>query len=160
MLHRIRKYFVRHVKIDKSLKITIIMLGLIGIVDSSYLTYSHFLLHPLACFSNEVVKVNSCQVVTDSIYSTVLGVPLALIGMGYYITVTVLGALSFKEKYTYLLNLILPIASLSSLFSIRLIYLQVNVIGHLCYYCLLSALLSFIMLGIAFNLYQTIEEEI
>ncbi len=160
MLQSIRKYLIRHVKVDKSVKIAIIVLGLIGIWDTSYLTYSHFLLHPLACFSNEVVKVNSCQVVTDSIYSTVLGVPLALIGLGYYLTVTTLAALSFKEKYTYLLNLILPIASLSSLFSIRLIYLQVNVIGHLCYYCLLSALVSFILLGISFNLYQKIEADV
>ncbi len=160
MLQSIRKYLIRHVKVDKSVKIAIIVLGLIGIWDTSYLTYSHFLLHPLACFSNEVVKVNSCQVVTDSIYSTVLGVPLALIGLGYYLTVTTLSALSFKEKYTYLLNLILPIASLSSLFSIRLIYLQVNVIGHLCYYCLLSALVSFILLGISFNLYQKIEADV
>jgi len=156
MLQKIRGFFLRSVDIKKSFKIALIVIGLIGLSDASYLTYAHYKAHPINCF-NQVQEVNSCQVVANSIYSTILGVPISLLGMGFYLVIISIGALSlWKKDFTFLLNLLLPFSALAVLFSMRLTYLQVNVIGYICYYCLLSALLSVILLGLSWKIYNEV----
>lgn len=155
MLQKIRNFFLRSIKIKKIFKIAIIIIGLIGLTDSSYLTYSHYKANPINCFT-EVKQVNSCQVVAESAYSTILGVPISLMGMFFYLIVIFIGALSFKNDFTFLLNLLLPFSVIAVLFSLRLTYLQIYVIGYLCYYCILSALLSCILLGISWKIYNQI----
>ncbi|MFA6547933.1 MAG: vitamin K epoxide reductase family protein [Candidatus Magasanikbacteria bacterium] len=155
MLQKIRGFFLRFVDIKKSLKIAIIIIGLIGLTDASYLTYTHFSNNKINCFT-ETQKVNSCQVVADSAYSTILGVPISLIGMCFYLVVIAIGAISFQKDFTFLLNLLLPFSIIAVLFSMRLIYLQVYIIGYICYYCLLSAALSCTLLGISWKIYNKI----
>ena len=158
MLHKIRRFVLRSVDIKKSFKVAIIIIGLIGLIDSSYLTYAHYKAHPLNCFTKEIEKTSSCQVVTDSIYSTILGVPISLLGMCFYLVVISIGIMSYKKDYTFLLNLLLPFSALAVLFSLRLTYLQVYIIGYLCYYCILSATLACILLGISWKIYNQINE--
>lgn len=155
MLQKIRGFVLRAVDIKQSFKIAIIIIGLIGLADSSYLTYAHYKAHPINCFT-EVKQVNSCQVVADSIYSTVLGVPISLLGMCFYLVIIGIGISSFKKDFTFLLNLLLPFSALAVLFSLRLTYLQVYVIGYICYYCLMSAALSCALLGISWKIYNRI----
>ncbi len=140
--------------IENKWKHTLVSLSAVGLFDTSYLTYTHFKSQILNCLGFAVV--NGCQVVTESIYSTILGVPIALIGLCYYLFVIGVALLSYKHKYNFLLNSLLPLTALSSIFSLRLIYLQVNVIGYICYYCMLSAVISFILFGISYNIYQKI----
>lgn len=155
MLQKIRGFVLRTVDIKQSFKIAIIAIGLIGLADSSYLTYAHYKAHPINCFT-EVKQVNSCQLVADSIYSTVLGVPISLLGMCFYLVIIGIGISSFKKDFTFLLNLLLPFSALAVLFSLRLTYLQVYVIGYICYYCLISAALSCALLGISWKIYNQI----
>src|SRR3989339_70207 len=103
MLQKIRSFVLKSVNVKRSLKIAIIIIGLIGLLDSSYLTYSYFKANPINCFT-EVKQVNSCQVVADSIYSTVLGVPISLLGMCFYLVVIGIGVISQKRDFTFLLN--------------------------------------------------------
>ncbi len=155
MLHKIRRFILRSVDIKKSFKVAIIIIGLIGLMDSSYLTYAHYKAHPINCFT-EVKQINSCQLVADSIYSTVLGVPVSLIGMFFYLVVIGIGVISQKNDFTFLLNLLLPFSALAVLFSLRLTYLQVYIIGYICYYCILSAMLACTLLGISWKIYNQI----
>lgn len=155
MLQKIRGYVLRAINIKQSFKIAIIIIGLIGLADSSYLTYAHYKAHPINCFT-EVKQVNSCQLVADSIYSTILGVPISLMGMCFYLVIIGIGITSFKKDFTFLLNLLLPFSALAVLFSLRLTYLQVYVIGYICYYCLISAALSCALLGISWKIYNQI----
>ncbi len=155
MLQKIRGFFLQSVKIKQSLKIAILVVGFIGLADSSYLTYAHYKAHPINCFT-EVKQVNSCQLVADSIYSTVLGIPISLIGMFFYLVVISIGLISFRKDFTFLLNLLLPFSAVAVLFSLRLTYLQIYVIGYLCYYCIVSAFLSCTLLAISWKIYNQI----
>ncbi|MFA6424531.1 MAG: vitamin K epoxide reductase family protein [Candidatus Magasanikbacteria bacterium] len=153
MINKIRSYVLRSVHIKQSLKIAILIIGIVGLMDSSYLTYSHYEANPLNCFAN-AKAVNSCQVVADSAYSTILGVPISLMGMCFYLVIIAIGLASLKKDFIFLLNLLLPFSVIAVLFSLRLTYLQVYVIGYLCYYCILSALLSCALLGISWKVYN------
>jgi len=152
MFKVIRNFFHRPVKIEKSWKIALMVMAIIGICDTSYLTYAHYEDKILNCFGH--TQVNSCQVVAQSAYSTVLGVPISLIGLAFYIFVLTISWMSLKDKFTFLLNTLLPLSVLAFLFSIRLTYLQVYVIQSICYYCLISAFISIMLLLVSMVIYQ------
>lgn len=154
MLNAIKQFIYRQVIIDNKWKKAILALASIGLLDAGYLTYSHYRAEILRCFG--VTVVNACQVVTESIYSTILGVPVALIGLCFYLFVFIITLLSFKDKYNFLLNLILPVSALAMLTSLRFVYLQISVIGYICYYCMLSATLSLTLFIISAIIYKKI----
>lgn len=116
-------------------------LGILGLADSAYLSYSRFFGGEVAC-----VVTRGCATVAESEYSVFLGVPLAYIGVMYYVTIL---TLLYLHRYQELLLLTIVGAAMSLYF----IYIQAFVIGAFCIYCLFSAGLSFVLLGIATYLY-------
>lgn len=155
MLQSLKKILFHHPLLSARWKIAVLAIGIIGLLDSGYLTYGHYGNQGLACPA--VKEVNSCEIVATSSYSTILGVPLSLLGLGFYILIIVIGLVSFKEKYQFVLNFIIPLALVAWIFSFRLTYLQMFVIKSFCYYCLLSALLSTILLVIGIIMVKKIE---
>lgn len=155
MLQKLKHFFFHHPALSNSWKIAVIIIGLIGFFDSGYLTYSHYSNQEVACPT--VKEVNSCEIVATSSYSTMMGTPLALFGMGFYLLITAIGFISLKEKYQFTLNFITPLAFMAWVFSVRLTYLQMFVIKSFCYYCLLSALLSTILLALGVLMVKKIE---
>lgn len=156
MLNKIKEFIYRQVIIDAKWKKAILALASIGMLDAGYLTYSHYRAEILRCFG--VTVVNACQVVTESLYSTILGVPVAVIGLCFYAFVFTITFLSLRDKYNFLLNLILPVTALATLTSLRFIYLQVAVIGYICYYCMVSAALSITLFIISVIIYKKINK--
>ncbi len=156
MFETIKQLIYRPVIIDSKWKKGILALSSVGLLDTGYLTYSHYEAAILKCFG--VTVVNSCQVVTESIYSTILGVPVAVIGLAFYLFIFVTTILSFKSKYNFLLNLFLPLTGLAVLMSLRLVYLQISVIQYICYYCMLSATLSLLLFIISGIIYKKINK--
>lgn len=152
MFKFIRNFLKRPIKIERFWKMALIVMAIVGIADTSYLTYTRYENKILNCFGH--TQVNSCQVVAQSAYSTVLGVPISLIGLAFYIFVLTIAVMSLKDKFTFLLNTLLPLSVLAFLFSVRLTYLQVYVIESICYYCLVSALISVLLLMISMIIYQ------
>lgn len=60
----------------------------LGIVDAGYLTFEHYTSSAtLAC--SETSTIN-CLKVTTSSYATILGVPVAVLGLAYFLAMTVL----------------------------------------------------------------------
>ena len=68
---------------DRALRITMIVLAVIGLGVASYLTYVHYSGIPPLCSTTH----NTCLKVQTSIYSELAGVPVALIGLIGYLTI-------------------------------------------------------------------------
>jgi uncharacterized membrane protein len=75
----------------RTLRITMIVLTVIGIALASYLTYIHYSGAEPLCS----IKGNPCSQVQKSVYSKLAGVPVALIGLVGY--VLILGSLLMRE---------------------------------------------------------------
>ncbi|HET9475989.1 MAG TPA: vitamin K epoxide reductase family protein, partial [Dehalococcoidia bacterium] len=65
--------------------LALLVLSLPGMAASVYLTYSHYVDEPTVC-----AGIGSCEYVQTSEYSKVAGVPVALMGLGYFIAIAVL----------------------------------------------------------------------
>lgn len=124
----------------KILRITAIVLSLIGITDSTYLTVHYYTAEPVPC---DIVA--GCEAVLTSSYADFHGVPLAAFGVAAYLVALTLALLSLSGK-----RLIWTLFGLQTMimasFSGWLIYVQAKLIGAFCQFCLLSAATSFSLL--------------
>ena len=118
-----------------------IALSIGGIIDTSYLLYQHYKKKPLVCPMD-----HDCSVVTESKWSKVFFVRNEILGLSFYLLILIFLIISiilpnFSSKiYIFLLSLsIIGIA-----FSIFLVYLQIYKIRDYCFYCLISAFLTFL----------------
>lgn len=152
----------------KNLYRLILILALIGLADSGYLTYEHYTRVIPPCSVG--VFFSECGKVLTSPYSTFLGQPLSLWGIFHY---SILAAASFgflltgkprthdltvgarsdeqdivvrgKKIWRTILTIF---AILGLLTSIYFVYLQVAVLKAFCFYCLISAADSLIIFAI------------
>ncbi|MDZ4231196.1 MAG: vitamin K epoxide reductase family protein [Patescibacteria group bacterium] len=131
------------------LRLLLIVFSLGGLIDVAYLTFKHFEGGEVAC---GIIPGADCDLVLGSAYSEVLGVPLALLGALYYLTVLGLAGFYLKSKKHQFLQALLPLTALGFLFSVYLIYIQAFVLRAFCAFCLISALTSTVLLGITIAL--------
>lgn len=102
------------------------LLALAGILVSLYLTYTKFSNSKIIC------SFGNCNVVQNSEYSTLLGIPVSLFGGFYYFLIF---SLIFYKK-----NKVLLLATaLGFLYSMYLTYLEIFVIKAICQWCVISA---------------------
>lgn len=121
-------------------------LSVIGVVDSFYLTITHFTNKALVC-----TILEGCDVVLKSAYSSIGPVPTAALGIFFYIVVFygVLLALSGREgAVSSGIFALWIIGGFSA--SILFLYLQAFVIGAYCQYCLLSLITSTLLFVLVF----------
>lgn len=107
----------------------------IGLVVTTYLSY-------LKAFDTTAVCVESgafnCEIVLNSAYSRLAGIPIAYLGLMVYI---ILGALLLLENRVpflqeYGVMMIFGITLFAWMFSMYLVYLQFFVLRALCPWCL------------------------
>lgn len=122
-------------KLSRKITVLFLLISFFGLLDSAYLTAEHFQKRPL--FNCSVLE--GCQKVTTGPYSTIGGVPVALLGVVYYLTVFCLGLIGLRTAASSIVALTAPLTAAGFLFSVYLIYLQIFVIKALCLYCLFSA---------------------
>ncbi len=135
--------------------ILLLLLAIAGLVDSVYLTWEHFNNVIPPCSINSFLPVLSdCGKVLTSSYSTIYHVPVALIGVFYYSTLTIwlLGSILSKNKIYRYLVVLQTIAG--ALASVGFMYIQLAIIKSICAYCTLSALISFAIVALAYNLFR------
>lgn len=132
----------------KPLYITLAAIGLafIGLVVSLYLLTVHWGWWMAVCLG-----VGNCEVVNTSIYSELLGIPVALLGALTYIGLIALGVLIWKNIFAEYARLgRFFIAAIGVAFSAYLTYIELFVLHEICPWCVLSAILitSIAILGI------------
>ncbi len=112
-------------------------LSWVGFLDATYLAIQHYRGASLRCF-----ELSHCDEVTGSRYAVIGGIPIALLGAVYYLSILLLTVAYFDTKNTRILSIIPLLTVLGFLASLVLVYLQVFVIHAICLYCMFSALTS------------------
>jgi len=123
--------------------IGILVLAFFGISDSVYLAQNETSNTPLVC---NVENLSDCNIVAASQYSQLFGIPIAEFGIVFYGFIFVLAALELF-LFNRLLRRILQIVSLVGVASsLYFTFLEIFVIDALCIYCLVSALITLLIL--------------
>lgn len=122
---------------------TFIALALGGIINSAWLAYQHRKKKPLICpFDHD------CSIVTESKWSNFLGVRNEMLGILFFVFMFG-AAISFLINPALGVKMFLPVALLASgsvAYSIFLAYIQFFIIKDYCFYCLISALFTALLL--------------
>ena len=109
----------------------------LGIVVAGYLVTKRFTGGSLAC-----TRWAQCDVVNNSVYSQIYGVPISVIGLAGYLlllalTLAALRTAGRSRRQILLLSFVLSLAGVA--FSAYLTYLEIYVIEALCAWCVASA---------------------
>ena len=126
-------------RIEKSPTSVVLMpaLALLGFLDAAFLTIKHFQGISPGCSS-----VFGCGDVLTSQYSQIAGIPTALLGTFYYLTVIAISMMYINKGDIKLLKYVSYLTIVGLIFSAVLVYVQLFVIGSICAYCMFSALTS------------------
>jgi uncharacterized membrane protein len=122
----------------RALRITLIVLTLLGLAVASYVTYVHYAGIKPACTAGE-----SCTKVQTSRYSELAGVPVALIGLIGYVVILA-SLLAPESETTRFATTALTLGGFA--FSVYLTYREVFSIHAICEECVSSAIIMTIML--------------
>lgn len=122
---------------SRKLLAAIFLFGFIGFADAAYLTIKHYTGGPIPCS-----VFRGCDTVTNSVYSAIGGIPIALFGALFYLVAMALAIAYWQTGQKILIKTLWVLSFLAFLASLFLVYLQIFVIKELCQYCMISALTS------------------
>jgi len=152
------------------LLLSLLILGFLGFLDASYLTILHYknVIPPCSI-------AHGCETVLTSKYASIFGLPLSLLGAGYYVVVLILtgifwqmqpstssgnkSSLSERSESKGVLpnlpSLLLFLTTCGLLVGIYLVYLQAFVLHAYCQYCLASEVIDFLLFDISWWLWKS-----
>ena len=110
-----------------------LLLSLYGLGASIYLTITHFEPAALACVSNSTFN---CEKVTQSPQSEILGIPVAMLGLAFFVPMIALClpvAWRAAQRWVHLARLVLAITGVGMV--IYLISAELFVIKSICLWC-------------------------
>jgi uncharacterized membrane protein len=121
----------------KSRMLAVGILASLGLAVSLYLLTVHWGWWQAVCLG-----VGECEVVNTSIYSELLGIPVALLGALTYISLIALGvAIARGIMLAYARLALFGIAAVGVAFSAYLTYIELFVLRTICPWCVISAVL-------------------
>ena len=140
-MNHLKKLLTRPLaNVSTGVVVTTLIVAFAGFIDATYLTIEHFQGVIPPC------TTDGCEIVLTSSFSTVAGIPVALIGSIYYLLVCI-GLFAYLDtKKTAILRATLVLPCFGFLGSLWFLYLQAFVIKAYCQYCLVSAALSTILM--------------
>ncbi len=123
----------------RTLRIVLVVLAVVGVGWAGYLTYVHYSGAAPVCS----LKGDPCAQVQKSVYSELVGVPVALIGLIGYLLI--LGSLlAPEEERTRLITAALTLGGFG--FSAYLTYREVFSLHKICEDCVASAILMTVLM--------------
>lgn len=129
----------------------------LGVLVSGYLSVKRFTGGSLAC-----TRWAECDVVNNSVYAKIYGVPVAFIGLAGYLLLLGLALATLRatgpgQRRLMSLSFVLALGGVG--FSAYLTYLELYVIEAICIWCVTSALLiTLLTLVGGFNLWRTVPD--
>lgn len=131
---------------ERTLRRIILLLALIGLLLSLYLFKEHLL--PSGKSFCDINQKISCDIVNRSPYAEILGVPVSLLGILYYLALLVLllyprrvACLIARGDAALLWRLLQAALGVGFLFSLYLTAIEAFVLGVWCPLCVASALI-------------------
>jgi uncharacterized membrane protein len=120
--------------VPRWLPITGMILSLLGIADSVYLTIAHYTAKVvLACPDTGLIN---CAKVTSSSYSVIFGVPLVLLGLFFFLTMIILQTPWFWRSTSALVRRgRLIFCGTGILMVMWLVYVEFFKLDNICLYC-------------------------
>jgi uncharacterized membrane protein len=119
-----------------NLRILSIGLVVFGLLISGYLSYVKLVEVPTICVADS--SIFNCEVVTNSVYSRMAGIPIAY--LGFIVNVVILALLLLENRVAILKEngtaLVFGVVLFAFLYSVYLVYLQFFVLQALCPWCL------------------------
>ncbi len=139
---------------NKNLRRFQLLLIVIGLFISGYLSYLKLASEAAVCVE---AGPFDCNLVLNSIYSELAGIPIAWLGFAVYLLI---GLATLLEKRFALLRdygslLVFGLGLFAWLFSMWLVYVQFGLLGALCPWCLSHELNFTILFGtIVYRVYR------
>lgn len=139
----------------------LMVLSFFGAVVSLYLTYLHF--SPEASTICQLGEAFDCDKVNKSAYSELFGVPVALLGTGYYVGIFIFSVLfSYANKLFAKIDMkdlfrgVLLITLIGIVFTLYLTYREAFTIKSFCIFCIIQQIIILIMGGVLFRAYRKV----
>jgi uncharacterized membrane protein len=133
--------------VPKWLPLSGLILCLVGIADSIYLTIAHYTTPAvLACPDTGLIN---CAKVTSSSYSEILGIPLAVLGLLYFIAM--LGfqlPVAWHSQKQLLRRIRLALGASGLVMILWLIYVELFRLNAICLFCTLVHIVTFALFGL------------
>lgn len=119
--------------------IIFLILAILGIIDTGYLTIQYFRKKPLVCPFNE-----DCNKILELKWSKILGVRNEILGLLYYLFIVsfIVYAIFSPELVTNFNLWILLITGFGFLYSLFLTFISMFIIKEQCFYCSASAIIA------------------
>ena len=114
---------------DRAVRAGLALVSAAGIALAAYLTYVHYEPAALICTTG-----GGCETVQESKYAEIAGIPVAVLGLAFWIAALVLVLWDSELART----LVVALAVTGVAFSVYLVVLQLFVIDATCTWCMLN----------------------
>ena len=125
--------------------VLVAILAVAGMAVSSVSLYNHYGTSKTSFC--DIGENFNCDIVNRSTYSTVLGIPVALIGILGYLALLGLATVYREKAETPMLLLVASVGGLG--FALYLTYIEKFVLATWCILCLSSLTLIFLIMGLS-----------
>lgn len=153
-MRNLKQLLTNTLQVPSNLVIVVLIVALLGFIDASYLTVEHYknVIPPCSV-------TGGCEVVLTSIYSTILGVPVSLLGAIFYLLILV-GAFAYLEsKNDQFLKWSLMLTIPGFILALWFVYVQIFILHSYCIYCLGSFLTTTILFTLAMKIFTKYHEQ-
>jgi uncharacterized membrane protein len=120
-----------------------VVLSLAGLGVSVYLTIDHFAKIPLVCSDTGVIN---CEKVTTSAQSHFLGIPVAVLGLAFYLAMTAINLPPLwytADRRVHIVRLGMSVVGV--LFALYLVSAELLIIGNICLWCTSVHVITFLL---------------
>ncbi len=126
--------------VPRKLVMTLLIFSFLGFLNATYLSAEYFVGAVPNCFF-----LHGCELITAGEYSTIGPIPVAYMGLIFYLIIFAL-VIAYRECGTRkILRYLGYLTFFGFLFSLWLVYLQSFIIEAFCLYCMISAAMSAVL---------------